>query len=93
MCRGRWSNRRAVNIDRVSGMREKRRRLSIRLLISRKINEVRKNAYPTVSPQVGGISPSHMKLPTKAQIAEINRVAGMKTDVATMTGFTKIRSR
>src|SRR6267154_3711052 len=34
-----------------------------------------------------------MKLPTKAQIAEIKSVAGMNTDVATMTGRTNIRRR
>jgi len=34
-----------------------------------------------------------MKLPINAQIAEISSVAGMKTDVAIMTGLTKIRKR
>lgn len=47
--------------------------------------------YPTVSPQVGTVSPSHMKLPTNAQMAEIRRVAGMNTDVAIMTGRTNTR--
>jgi len=44
--------------------------------------------YPTLSPQVGSISPSHIKLPTKAQTAETKSVAGTKTDVASITGFT-----
>jgi hypothetical protein len=49
--------------------------------------------YPTVSPQVGSWLASHMKLPTNAQIAEMRRVAGMKTEVATITGRTKMRRR
>ena len=49
--------------------------------------------HPTVSPQVGTVSPSHMKLPTKAQIAEINNVAGINTEVAIITGRTNTRSR
>jgi len=44
--------------------------------------------YPMLSPQVGSISPSYMKLPTKAQTAETKSVAGKKTDVASITGFT-----
>lgn len=34
-----------------------------------------------------------MKLPTNAQIAEINSVTGMNSDVATMTGLTNTRRR
>lgn len=34
-----------------------------------------------------------MKLPTKAHIAEINKVAGIKTEVAIMTGLTNICNR
>lgn len=34
-----------------------------------------------------------MKLPAKAHIAEMKSVAGINTDVATMTGLTKILNR
>lgn len=34
-----------------------------------------------------------MKLPTNAHTDEINSVAGINTDVATITGFTKLRRR
>jgi hypothetical protein len=34
-----------------------------------------------------------MKLPMNAQSADTNNVAGMKTDVATMTGRTNIRNK
>jgi len=36
--------------------------------------------YLMLSPQVGSISPSHIKLPTKAQTAETKSVAGTKND-------------
>ena len=52
---------------------------------------VSRRTHPTVSPHVGSSSPFHMKLPTKAQTADMNSVAGMNTDVATMTGLTNIR--
>jgi hypothetical protein len=39
------------------------------------------------------VSVSHMKLPINAQTAEINKVTGMKTDVAIMTGRTNILKR
>lgn len=48
---------------------------------------------PTVSPQVGSVSASHMKLPMNAQIAEMNSVTGMKNDVTIMTGLMKICKR
>lgn len=48
---------------------------------------------PVVSPHVGSVSPSHMKLPTNAQIADMNNVAGINTDVMIMTGRTNIRKR
>jgi hypothetical protein len=46
------------------------------------------STHLTVSPQVGSSSPSHIKLPTKAQTK--NGVAGMNAPVATMTGFINI---
>ena len=49
--------------------------------------------HPQDSPQVGSVSPSHMKLPTKAQTAERKRVTGTKTVVAMTTGLTKTRRR
>jgi len=36
---------------------------------------------------------SHIKLPAKAHTADMKRVAGIKTEVPIMTGFTKIRNR
>ena len=54
---------------------------------------IAKSLSPTVSPQVGSVSASHMKLPTNAQMAEMNKVTGMKNDVAIMTGLMKIRKR
>lgn len=54
---------------------------------------IAKSLSPTVSPQVGSVSASHMKLPINAQIAETNNVTGMKKDVATMTGLMKICNR
>ena len=44
-------------------------------------------SYPTVSLQVGSLPSSHMKLPTNAQMDDMNKVAGMNTDVAKITGF------
>ena len=52
-----------------------------------------KSLSPTVSPQVGSVSASHMKLPMNAQIAEMNNVTGMKKDVAIITGLMKICNR
>jgi hypothetical protein len=49
--------------------------------------------HPTVSPHVGSVSPSHMKLPMKAQIADMNNVTGTKNEVAIITGRTKMRKR
>jgi hypothetical protein len=50
-------------------------------------------AYPQVSPQVGTASPSHIKLPAKAQIEDIKRVAGIKTLVPMTTGLTNTLKR
>lgn len=52
-----------------------------------------KSLSPIVSPQVGSVSASHMKLPINAQIAEMSRVVGVKNDVAIMTGLMKICNR
>jgi|SRR6266436_1436680 len=49
--------------------------------------------YPQVSPQVGTVSPSHMKLPANAQMEEINNVAGTKTVVPMTTGLTNTLKR
>lgn len=54
---------------------------------------IEKKRSPRVSPQVGSTSASHMKLPANAQTAETNKVAGINTEVAIMTGRTKIRNR
>ena len=54
---------------------------------------IAKSLSPTVSPHVGSVSASHMKLPMKAQIAEMNNVTGMKKDVTIMTGLMKICKR
>ena len=88
--RGKSNKRRAVTMERTRGTRENNRRLKTLMSYAGKRSEI---THPTVSPQVGSWSPSHMKLPTKAQIAEIKRVAGMNTDVATMTGRTNTRRR
>ena len=53
-------------------------------------NNQKKHTDPTVSDQVGSVPDSHMKLPTKAQMAEMNSVAGINADVASSTGLTKI---
>ena len=53
----------------------------------------RGETYPTVSPHVGLVPSSHMKLPMNAQIEDTNNVAGMKTEVAKMTGLANILSR
>jgi hypothetical protein len=89
--RGKSTKRLAVMIERTRGIIENNRRLSALMSCALKIKT--RGTHPTVSPQVGSWSPSHMKLPTKAQIAEIKSVAGMNTDVATMTGRTNIRRR
>jgi hypothetical protein len=47
--------------------------------------------YPTVSPHVGSTPLSHIKLPTNAQTPEINKVAGINTEVAIITGRANIR--
>ena len=52
-----------------------------------------KSLNPTVSPQVGSVFASHMKLPINAQIAEMNNAKGMKNDVAIMTGLMKTCKR
>jgi hypothetical protein len=49
--------------------------------------------YPQVSPQVGTVSLSHMKLPANAQMEEIKRVAGTKTLVPMTTGLTNTLKR
>jgi len=58
-------------------------------MISSGLEQARLDTHPTVSPQVGSLA-SYMKLPTKAHIEDIRRVTGMKTDVAIITGRTKI---
>ena len=60
---------------------------------ARRRGMIAKSLSPTVSPQVGSVSASHMKLPTNAQIAEMNNATGMKNDVAIMTGLMKICNR
>ena len=47
----------------------------------------------TVSPHLGSSSPSHMKLSTMVQTAEIRRETGMKTEVTIMTGLTNTYKR
>jgi hypothetical protein len=65
------------------------RRRAVRMQNASGIKE--NSRSPTVSPQVGSVCASHIKLPMKAHNAEIKRVAGMNTDVAIMTGWTNIR--
>ncbi len=89
--RGRFSNRRPVRMARTSGTRAN----SLRLwgLNQRDRDAVYQQTHPTVSPHVGSWLLSHMKLPTKAHSADISKVAGMNTEVATITGLTKMRRR
>lgn len=61
-------------------------------MIARMRGIIENNRNPTVSPHVGSF-PSYMKLPINAQIEEINRVTGMNTEVAIITGRTKICNR
>ena len=79
-------------MQRTRGMMENSRRLERKSIVDDEQKKIDRT-YPTVSPQVGSLSPSHMKLPIKAQRAETNRVAGMNTEVAIMTGLTKMRRR
>lgn len=70
------------------------RSTSLRAVMRDKTRGMSENSRkPTVSPHVGSWSPSHIKLPTKAQIAEMKSVAGINSEVATMTGLTNIRKR
>ena len=108
---GRCTSRRAVMIDSMRGINEKRRSLRRKWLATHglikmkpenpsqvdraldKLGFIMVCTHPTVSPHVGSVSPSHMKLPTKAQMAEMNSVTGTKKEVAIITGRTKTRRR
>ena len=87
--RGRLTRRRAVSRESPNGIREKSRRLDASQTNVAKSVDV--DTYPHVSPQVGVVSPSHIKLPTNAHIAEMKSVAGTNTEVTITTGLTKTR--
>lgn len=76
-----------MNIARTSGTMAKRRKLASN--VSHVHDTIKVHiTHPTVSPHDGSVPSSHMKLPTKAQIADMNKVIGMKRDVANNTGLT-----
>jgi hypothetical protein len=83
----RVSNEEAVwiSLGRSTNLRAVRR--------SRTRGMIARSLSPAVSPQVGFVSASHMKLPVNTQIAEVNNATGMKNDEAIITGLMKICSR
>jgi hypothetical protein len=82
-----------VNVDDVECMSLGRLRSLRAVRIDRTKGKRENKRSPVVSPHVGSVSPSHMKLPTNAQIADMNNVAGINTDVMIITGRTNIRRR
>jgi hypothetical protein len=90
ICWGSLRRRREVIMHRTKGISENKRRL-LQLFRFHKDDDKTKT-YPVDSPHVGSVSLSHMKLPTNAQTADMNSVAGTKTEVAIITGPTNIRS-
>lgn len=86
---GKRVNRLDVIKARMRGMSEKRRKLKV-CQSCPQFQNICMVTHPTVSPHVGSVPSSHMKLPMNAQMAEIVKVAGIKTEVANNTGFTNI---